>query len=226
MNKRIRKFVGTVAHDLRGPLGKLINTSEILLSGVEPEAVNTFYKIMSQTSRRGFDLVNDLLDITALETGLVRLNAEDCDLKLLAQRVIAELGYLAAAKEINLVNNMVEPLVAKADTRRIFQVLVNLINNAVKFTPRSGMITLLAIEEDSGIKISVCDSGVGIPPEKLGDLFLKHEKISTPGTEGEPGTGFGLALAQEIVQGHGSSIEVDSELGKGSCFSFILPLWE
>lgn len=225
LNKQIKKFVGNVAHDLRSPLGKLINTSEVLLSGVDAEALPTFYDMLVQTSRRGFNLVNDILDLTALESGQVKLFFEKCDLSDVASQVVSELGYLAADKEISLVIDIQDKRRVRADRRRIFQVIGNLVSNAIKFTPRQGKITLQTIPLETNLEINVRDTGVGIARDKLASLFFKHEKNSTLGTEGEQGTGFGLPLAQEIALAHGARIKVTSQENVNTCFSFQLPFW-
>lgn len=226
INKQVRKFVGNVAHDLRGPLGKLINTSEVLLSGVEPDALQTFYEMMAQTSRRGFNLVNDILDITALESGQLQLYFEKCDLGDVALQVVEELEYLAHQKELTLTNEVPIKSWVRADRRRIYQVFGNLINNSIKFTSRGGRIAISSEISDDKIRICVTDTGVGIPANKVGKIFQKHIKNSTPGTEGEKGTGFGLPLAQEIAMAHNSTITVKSEENKGTCFTLDLKRWE
>lgn len=225
VNHRMRKFVGIVAHDLRAPLGKLINISEVLLSGVEPDTVHTFYKLLVQTSRRGFDLVNDILDLTAMENGQIQLEMDRLDFTELVQQVITELEYLAAEKQITIVNEITGSNLVRADSKRIFQVLGNLLTNAVKFTPTAGRITFKSEALEDGFLIKMEDTGVGMPRATLDKLFNKHEKVSTVGTEGERGTGLGLLLCQELLQAHGSKIEVTSELNKGSCFMFQLPWW-
>ena len=226
MNNQMRKFVGIVAHDLRAPLGKLINLSEVLLSGVEPESLDTFYEMLLKTSRRGFALVNDILDLTAMESGRVQLEIERCDLSGVARSVVTELEYMAEEKGVRLLNKVDIPFDVRADGKRIFQVLGNLLTNAVKFTPRAGTVTLQVIPLDGGARVMVSDTGVGMSKKLIDDLFVKHEKRSSPGTEGEMGTGFGLSLSQELVNAHQSKIEVKSEVDKGSCFSFVLPWWE
>ncbi len=228
MEKRVlqmRDFVSIVAHDLRAPLGKLINISEVLISGVDPEELHTFYQLLQKTSKRGFSLVNDILDLTAVESGKVQLDMQRCDIWPLAIQIISELNYLANEKNITLVNNIHDSLEVRADGRRIFQVLANLVTNAVKFTPRDGVVTLNTRVLEDGVELQVCDTGVGIPQDMISALFAKHEKVSTQGTDGERGTGFGLPLSQELIRAHGSSIEVLSEQGKGSVFKFMLPWW-
>ncbi len=225
-HEQMREFVAIVAHDLRAPLGKLINISEVLMAGVEPDELLTFYKIIQKTSKRGFDLVNDILDLTAVESGQVKLDFGKCDISQLALQIVAEMSFLAREKGIELVNNITESMEVKADGRRISQVLGNLIANAVKFTPRSGTVTLDARPWEDGVQVQVNDTGVGIPEDTIEALFQKHKKVSTPGTDGERGTGYGLPLSQELIRAHASVISVRSEMGKGSSFSFILPRWK
>jgi len=227
MNERMKRYVGNVAHDLRGPLGKLINTSEILLSGVEADSVNTFYHILARTSRRGFDLVNNILDLTALESGHLRIEKASCNMSEIADQVVTELNYQAVEKEISLRNRILMPLIVEADGMRMLQVVSNLVNNAIKFTPRFGTVTLQAKPVEGGMRVEVTDTGIGMTGEQVARLFtLGPEKTSTRGTDGERGTGLGLAISREIVKAHGSELEVRSTLDEGSTFSFILPMWD
>ncbi|MDJ0835995.1 MAG: HAMP domain-containing sensor histidine kinase [Acidobacteriota bacterium] len=227
MNQRMKRYVGNVAHDLRGPLGKLINTSEVLLSGVEADSLDTFYKIMARTSRRGFELVNNILDMTSLESGKLRIVQSRCNLSEIADQVITELNYLASDKEISLRNRILMPIDIVGDQQRLLQVLSNLVTNAVKFTPRFGTVTVQAKPGDGGMRVQVIDTGVGMSDAIVANLFeLGEGKKSTLGTEGERGTGLGLAIAQEIIRAHGSEITVNSVPGEGSTFSFMLPVWQ
>jgi len=226
MSLRMKKYVGHVAHDLRGPLGKLINTSEVLLSGVEADSQEAFFSIIARTSRRGFELVNNILDITSLESGQLRIEKGKCNLSVMADQVITELNYLASEKEIGLRNRILMPLEVYADAQRVIQVLSNLITNAIKFTPRFGTVTLQAKPGVGGMRIQVVDTGVGINQETVDRLFDLESKTSTLGTEGERGTGLGLAIAQEIIKGHDSQITVTSMPDEGSTFSFQLPMWQ
>lgn len=219
---QMNQFVGIVSHDLRGPLSTLCSLTESLLETSEVKEPRIL-EALHTTSNRAMDLVYDLLDLTALETGQVQLEMIPCDFPMIAQQALKESQIFAERKKIHL-NNEVQPVPkVQIDPFRILQVLNNLLTNAIKFTPRSGKITLQAITEDNGLRVKILDNGVGIPPDNLPKLFEKHEKISTQGTEGERGTGFGLPLSQELIQAHGSQIEVFSEVGKGSCFSFVLP---
>lgn len=221
--EQMRNYVGIVAHDLRAPLGKLINLSEVLVAGVDTEELPTFYKLMQKTSRRAFDLVTDILDMAAVENGRFKLDITRCDLWPLVIQAFSELNYLADQKDIRMVNEIEDSIEVRADGRRIFQVLTNLLTNAIKFTPKYGTINMLAIPSNDGITIEVRDTGVGIPAEMLPLLFFKHQKTTTRGTEGERGTGFGLPLSQQLLKAHGSQIQVQTELGRGSIFSFFLP---
>ena len=224
--EQMQNYVGMVAHDLRAPLSKLINISEVLATGVEEEELPAFYNLLRKTSRRGFDLVNDILDMAAVESGGFKLDITRCDIWPLGIQAITELKHMADKKDIHLVNEIEDPIEVRADGRRIFQVLTNLLTNAVKFTPRYGTINLVAIDEGEEVRIEVRDTGVGIPEEMVPKLFYKHQKTTTRGTDGERGTGFGLPLSQQLLKAHGSKITVQSEPGKGSIFSFSLPYFE
>ena len=131
--------------------------------------------------------------------------------------------YAAAKKEITLINHSIQAPPVLVDKNRITQVLDNLIFNAIKFTPRGGKVELRSIQEDEGLKIVVVDTGIGVTNEIKDKLFNKHEKTSTLGTEGETGTGFGLPLAQELIQAHSSKIFIENNADQGSTFYFTIP---
>ncbi len=225
VNNQLSSFVSMVAHDLRSPLSKIINISDVLIAGVDADELEAFYQMLHATSRRAFDLVNEILDLNALEAGKIQLEMRKCDLWSLARQVIAEVNHQAKQKDIALANRIEEPIEVKADAHRLFQVLVNLIGNALKFTEAGGSVALDAVPEGALVRLEVRDNGVGMPQETVDKLFHKHEKISTTGTDGEKGTGFGLPLSQKLIQAHGSKIKVHSKKGQGSRFSFTLPRW-
>ena len=225
-NQKMQKFVGIVAHDLRAPLSKLITISELLLSGVDPDDLKNFFTILLKTSQRGFELVNDILDLSSIQSGKILFDIKECHLTELIKQAVEETSHLAKAKEIEVIIFTEDVPSVLGDSPRLLQVMGNLLNNAIKFTPRAGEIRVEILSDQDEVQVKITDTGVGIAQESLKLLFEKYEDFTTPGTEGERGTGFGLPLSQELMKIQGSEIKVESELGVGSCFSFALPMFQ
>lgn len=224
VNEQMEEFVGIVSHDLRNPIVSFTSFCRLLTE--IPENTAEFIPEMEKTSNRALSLVNDLLDLMAMKSGKIIMNFIECDFAPIASGAANELKTQAEKKNVRIVNNVSESPPVKADYNRLFQVLINLMSNAIKFTPSSGEVVVNAVSKDEGLMIEVVDTGVGIDPENIDKLFKKHKRVSTDGTDGEKGTGYGLPLAHEIIQSHGSIIEVKSEINKGSIFSFTLPWWK
>ncbi len=215
------EFVGIVSHDLRNPIGTLHSTCQLLTK--YPEDIPTFIPEMVKTSKRALCLVNDLLDLTAMENGKTKITLEPCNFLDIANSAVKEIKFLSDKKDITVHNNVKDTPNVRVDYHRLFQVLNNLLTNAIKFTHPKGTISINAISKKEGLQIEVIDTGVGISPSLIPELFNKHKKTSTCGTGGEIGTGYGLPLSQEILQTHNSTIKVKSETGKGSTLYFTLP---
>lgn len=224
VNEQMGEFVGIVSHDLRSPIVSFTSFCKLLTEA--PDEIATFIPEMEKTSKRALRMVNDLLDLMAMKCGKISMDMAPADFSIIAYDAINTLKFQADKKKVSLVNNVGRFPTVNADHNRIYQVLNNLLTNAIKFTHSSGNVTIDAMSTDNGLKIEVTDTGVGINPEKIPELFQKHKRVSTYGTDGEKGTGFGLPLAQEIVQAHGSIIEVESELNRGSTFFFFLPWYK
>jgi signal transduction histidine kinase len=171
------------------------------------------------------DLVNDFLDLSKLDAGHVNLRKEIVDLNQLIRSNAETYLPLASKKKISLIEQL-EPNLPQieADPRRLDQVLHNLISNAIKFTGEGGKIEVGASRDDAtSVKLSVKDTGAGIPPEELGSLFHKYRQTTSGKTSKDKGTGLGLVICKMIVEAHGGRIWVESEPGKGSKFTVALP---
>jgi len=227
LNTQMAEFVGIVSHDLRNPacginmFCKMLANKELLQKApyTEDEIVQT----LIDKSQKSLDLITDLLDVTAMEAGRVKIDLEAQNFSEIMDNCIQNAMYAAAKKEITLINHSIQAPPVLVDKNRITQVLDNLIFNAIKFTPRGGKVELRSIQEDEGLKIVVVDTGIGVTNEIKDKLFNKHEKTSTLGTEGETGTGFGLPLAQELIQAHSSKIFIENNADQGSTFYFTIP---
>jgi two-component system phosphate regulon sensor histidine kinase PhoR len=221
------EFISTVSHELRTPLTTMKEFVSIVSDGIagpvtsdQKEYLNIIMSNMNRLAR----MINDLLDISKLEAGRMELRKRLVDLLLLIKDQLATFRAEAENKKISLCPEL--PLKLPQlyiDSDRIAQVLVNLIGNALKFTPAGGKVTVKAGELDESIQIEVIDTGVGITKENFSKLFDRFQQIDRKSGPGAKGTGLGLAISKSIVELHKGKIWVESEIGKGSRFIFTLP---
>ena len=222
------EFLALTTHDLRSPLTVISGVISFFTSGrlgeLSPEQTN-MVSMMERNAQILIELVNDLLDASKLESGTMRLDLASIDLRALVAELRETMEPLAKEKGITLVESLPENLPPiEADRPKLRRVLVNLLSNALKFTPKGGRVEFRAERTSGQMKISIADTGVGIAPEDVERLFDKYEQTRSRATRGEKGTGLGLYITKQLVELHGGKIEVKSELGKGSIFSFTLPL--
>lgn len=221
------ELISTVSHELRTPLATTKEFVAIMSDGiagsVTPEQKDYLSIIMSNINRLG-RMINDLLDISKLEAGRMELNKRLVYPLLLIKDQLASFKAEAENKKIVLSENLPAELPQLyIDPDRITQVLVNLIGNALKFTPEGGSVIVEAKELDESIQIQVSDTGVGIAKENFSRLFDRFQQIDRKPGPGAKGTGLGLAISKSIVELHKGKIWVESEMGKGSRFVFTLP---
>ncbi len=219
-------FVACVSHELRTPLTSMI-ASIALLEGKTVGELNAqqmkLLSILSRNSQRLLALINDILDLSRLESGRVTLDLESIDLNEVVKRCTDSLTALANDRHVHLDTCKYEGERVLADGRRIEQVLVNLVGNALKFTPAGGNVAISAEARNGGIEVSVKDTGIGIPADQIEKVFQKFHQGEDTMTRTFAGTGLGLAISKHIVEMHGGRIWCESEPGKGSTFSFIIP---
>lgn len=220
------KFVSLVAHDLKGPLGSMLGYMKLVLMN-EPEETPT--ASLMDTMRKAISsgdnmvrMIDNILSAARLRTGKIRPARAFTDAYFLAVKIMANFSHLASKKGIKLVNNVPKRTRIYADETLIYGVLQNLVTNAIKFSHEGDTVSLFVPPEEPST-IAVSDTGIGIETQRLKKLFRYEEKTSTPGTMGEKGTGFGLPLSKDILEGHGGCIEVESVLKKGSVFYARLP---
>lgn len=227
LNELKNEFLGTAAHDLRSPLSLILESSRMLLEGVPvpaSEEQKQFLTLIHDSSKFMLMLVNDYLDVSAIESGKLELILKRVDLKELLEKNIRIHQSFAQKKNIGITLEMpAQECPLYADDRRIGQVLDNLISNAVKFSHPGGQIAVQLAFGENEVTVSVRDSGPGIPQEELARLFLPFSRTSVRPTGGEKSTGLGLLIAKKMVEAHGGQIGVESEPGKGSVFYFTLP---
>ncbi len=229
INEQKNRILGVAAHDLRNPLGNIFNFSEFLIeeafADIRPEH-QEMVSYIRDLSEFTLKMVEDLLDVSTIESGALQLHKEQINLKTFLKRNVELNSLLAQKKKINLKLETASDLpLIYADPGKIIQVLNNLIGNAVKYSyPET---TVRVIAEDQGndkIRIAVVDQGQGIPESDLHKLFHPFGRANVKATGGEQSTGLGLAIARKIIEGHQGKISVSSQSGDGSTFYFTLPI--
>jgi len=229
LNEQKNQFLGMAAHDLRNPLHVISGYSEFLrdeASETLPERYIEFLSIIHSTSRFMEQMVDDLLDVTEIESGKLTLNLQPTDLNRLVEENVQVNRSIAAQKDIEIDLQAHSLPTVLIDPHKIEQVLNNLISNAIKYSPPHSTIRvrLRYRESDEEITLAVEDEGPGIPEGELDRLFTPFETTSVQATGGERSTGLGLVIVKRIVEGHQGTIEVDSEVNKGTTFRVRLPL--
>jgi len=215
-----------MSHELRTPLTSIKEGTNMLLEGLGgdiTEKQQRLLRIIAEESNRLIGLVNSLLDLTKMEAGMLNYHFAQAEPARLINQCLTEILPLAESKHIKVETSIDQVPAVRMDTERILQVLRNLVGNAVKFTPDSGRITIVARSEAKGIEIAVSDSGPGIPPEDMERIFGRFQQLPSAGGAGMKGTGLGLALVKHIVKAHGGKVWVESSKGQGSTFFIFLP---
>jgi signal transduction histidine kinase len=223
VEKLRRDLVANVSHELKTPIAAIRAHLENLLDGVEQPDPATLEVMLAQVERLG-RLVDQLLDLSKLESGEVPLRLEDLPLRPIVDQLISEIEVALPGRGVTVRNDVSADLPAlSADRERLHQVLFNLVENAVRFTPDGGEVTLSARRENGSIAIAVADTGAGIPAEHLPRLFERFYRADPARARGDGGTGIGLAIARSVVEAHGGTIRAESKPGRGSVFTFDLP---
>nr|WP_242610508.1 HAMP domain-containing sensor histidine kinase [Ancylomarina subtilis] len=226
LNSTKDKFFSIIAHDLRNPFNALITLSSFLVDAIDSndkEEAKELASIIETSSKQGFELLVNLLEWSRTQTGAIKYNPNLINLNRELKNPIQIIESIAESKQIRFKHDINKNITAFADPNMIRTIVRNLLSNAVKFTPRVGIISIEANENETEIVIKIRDNGVGMSQEIIDDLFTIDVNTSAQGTEGETGTGLGLILCFEFVKKHKGRIWVESEKGKGSCFSFSIP---
>lgn len=229
INTMKTEFVSNVSHELRTPLTSIMGYAKLMLSdrlGAMTDQQKDSLKIINSESERLTRLINDVLDISKLEAGKINFDFRPGNISTLVSEVKTSFENIAYEKKINFKVHVDKnvPAVAIFDYDRIKQVYINLINNAFKFTPDKGRITVTVKSKNGFIHSSIKDTGEGIPKDNLPKLFSKFYQVDSSMTRKQGGSGLGLAISKEIIEKHHGSIDVESRLGKGSTFKFTIPL--
>ena len=225
--KMKEEFIASVSHDLRTPLFSLMGYIDLLRNGKvnDPEVQNEFLTRAAIDVNRLQDMVNELLDVSRLESNRLVLNREQVDLSTVILDVLQAFREQAIFKRISLISAPLNPpLIAEVDPLRMKRVLTNLVENAIKFSNVDEKIMVTGELRNGNVSIQVIDHGCGIPDEDCTLVFDKFYQVSRTLTKNRFGTGLGLYISKQIVEAHGGSLSVESELGKGSTFTITIPV--
>jgi signal transduction histidine kinase len=226
LNSTKDKFFSIIGHDLRNPLNALLGFSE-LISGNSREysakEIQKYGKIINEAAKNIHLLIENLLEWSRSQSGNIEFNPRVGELAPLVEEIVKIFEIQAEKKDISINLKIPEGTSIYADRNLLATILRNLINNAVKYTPKKGTVTISVSETKEGVSISVMDSGVGMSEDQLETLFSLVHGPSTPGTAKEKGTGLGLILCKEFVDKHGGRIWAEAELQNGSTFNLTLP---
>lgn len=224
------RFLGMCAHDLRNPLSSIRGLAELLtenavgeVTGEQREVIQTIHS----ASQSMLQLVNELLDVATIEAGHLKLAKEPTSVVEIVERSV-HLSNIEAAKKntrIEMVKTSHDPVV-EVDRNKIRQVVDNLINNAVKYSPKGSIVTVIVHHDDKVAGFAVRDNGPGIPESERHKLFKDYGRLSVQPTGGEKSTGLGLAICRKIVEAHNGSIGVSNLPGRGAEFIVSLPLYQ
>ncbi len=226
LERQREEFVANVSHELRTPLSLIKGYVETLLDGAKdnPEVAEKFLRTIERNANRLDLLIQDLLTISALESGRVTLELQPVNLKALAEKVFSHLQSKAENKNVTLVNELPESTV-NADANRLDQVLTNLVDNAIKYGRADGTVTVGGKTLADGTwEIFVRDDGPGIPAAAIDRVFERFYRVDKARSRDQGGTGLGLAIVKHIVQAHGGEVRCESEPGQGATFFFTLPV--
>lgn len=229
LNHLKSNFMAAISHELRSPLTQIKGYLELLLEGelgVFEESQLRVLKILKKSEEKLERLIEDLLQFSLASRGELQILQKPVDFLALIQRCLVESEYKARQKETTLITNLPQQVVnVWADQEKLAWVILHLIDNAIKFSFNGAQIRIDVEKSNDHVNVAVTDQGIGIAEERFEEIFEPFHQLENALTRQHDGAGLGLALAHKIIEAHGSQIRVKSELGKGSCFEFTLPIY-
>ena len=227
-NRHKSEFLANMSHELRTPLTAIIGFSEVLsdkIFGELNEKQDDYIGDIVSSGRHLLSLINDILDLSKVEAGRMELDVTSFDLPTAIENALILIRERATRHGIKVEHKIDERLgEVVGDERKFKQILLNLLSNAVKFTPEGGSIGVTAVLTKEAVEVAVSDTGIGIAPENQETIFEEFRQVGTDASKKREGTGLGLTLTRKFVELHGGTIRVESAVGKGSTFTFTLPL--
>ena len=227
-NKHKSVFLASMSHELRTPLNAILGFSELLIDSSNgqfpPETRRRFLEQIHSSGKQLLGLINDILDLSKIEAGQMELRLQPVAIADVVQQVLSTVEPLAAHKSITVSAPDREAGTITADPGKVRQMLLNLVANAVKFTPDGGSVTVRATRLDDTVELSVADNGIGIAAADQQRVFEEFQQVDSGVGRAQSGTGLGLALTRRFAKLHGGDVRVQSELGKGSVFTISLPV--
>jgi signal transduction histidine kinase/putative methionine-R-sulfoxide reductase with GAF domain len=226
-SKHKSQFLANMSHELRTPLNAILGYTELILDGIYGDAPEKMGSVLERVQANGkhlLGLINDVLDLSKIEAGQLTLSLADYSLADLVQSVYVAVEPLASQKNLTLTTEIANGLpTGYGDERRLAQVLLNLVGNAIKFT-EAGEVAITAAQNNGSFRVAVRDSGPGVDPAHQTKIFEEFQQVDNTSTRQKGGSGLGLAISKRIVEMHGGRIVVDSTLGKGATFTIKLPI--
>lgn len=226
LNEQKNVFLGMAAHDLRGPLIDVSWVSELMCDSSDSfttEEKLEFAGVCQRSCEHMLGLIDDLLDVSAIESGKLLLNLESVDLDIILKESVAQYERIASRKQIAICASCASSAIIYCDKKRLRQVIDNLISNAIKYSPQNSTVNIYAEEAQTAWTVYVQDQGPGLTQEDQARLFQDFQRLSARPTAGEKSVGLGLAIARRIVTAHNGQIGVDSKAGQGARFWFSVP---
>jgi signal transduction histidine kinase len=226
-SKHKSQFLANMSHELRTPLNAILGYTELILDsiyGEMPEKARAVLERLQANGKHLLGLINDVLDLSKIEAGQLTLSLDDYSLSDVVHGVVSAVEPLAAEKRLAFKTEVAPNMpTGHGDGRRLSQVLLNLVGNAIKFTDK-GEVAIRAEAANGAFTVAVCDTGPGIAPPDQAKIFEEFQQADSSITRKKGGTGLGLSIAKRIIEMHGGRIWVESEPGKGSSFYFTVPV--
>ena len=227
-NKHKSVFLASMSHELRTPLNAILGFSELLMdSGKEAFTPDTRHRFLEQIHSSGkhlLGLINDILDLSKIEAGQMELRLQTVDIAEVAEQVRSTVEPLAVQKLITITVDAANAGSIVADAGKVKQMLLNLVSNAIKFTPDNGTVAIKTRRLNDAVELAVIDTGIGIAKEDFDRVFHEFQQLDAGVGRQQPGTGLGLTLTRRFANLHGGDVRLESEVGKGSVFTITLPL--
>ncbi|MGX5175214.1 ligand-binding sensor domain-containing protein [Aliikangiella sp. IMCC44653] len=227
LDKLKDEFLANTTHELRTPLNAILGLSELALKDPkltynQGDDLKSYLKLISDSGKHLLALVSDILDYSALNEKKLKLSIENVDLATLLNSLILEMNLLNKNSKVSITAQIESPPWVKADPRRLYQIILNLLSNALKFTEQ-GEVTVQVTKHLANVVIKVTDTGIGMSKSELKNIFNRFEQVDGSAKRRYGGTGLGLSITKELVELHQGSIKVESKLGEGSIFTLTLP---